>query len=88
MPGANELTLLPELLQSQNIVPEKHCFCFHINGLMQERHNSIANALELCLSCTNPSICQRMIWALLTLLDIILKQLMPTHDPVIHDFVC
>ena len=29
----------------------------HINGLVQERHNSIANALELRLSCTNPSIC-------------------------------
>ena len=28
----------------------------HFNGLMQERHNSIANALELCLSSTNPSI--------------------------------
>ena len=29
----------------------------HINGLIQERHNSIANALlELRLSCTNPSI--------------------------------
>ena len=27
----------------------------HINGLMQERHNSIANPLELYLSCTNPS---------------------------------
>ena len=27
----------------------------HINGLVQERHNSIANALELCLSCTQPS---------------------------------
>ena len=27
----------------------------HIGGLVQERHNSIANALELCLSCTNPS---------------------------------
>ena len=27
----------------------------HINGLVQERHNSIANALELCLSCANPS---------------------------------
>ena len=26
------------------------------NGLMQERHNSIANALELHFSCTNPSI--------------------------------
>ena len=28
----------------------------HCNGLMQERRNSIANALELRLSCTNPSI--------------------------------
>ena len=25
-----------------------------IDGLVQERHDSIANALELCLSCTNP----------------------------------
>ena len=29
---------------------------FHLDGLMQERRNSIANALELRLSCTNPSI--------------------------------
>ena len=28
-----------------------------IDRLMQETHNSIANALELHLSCTNPSIC-------------------------------
>ena len=28
----------------------------HIDGSMQERHNSIANALELHLSCINPSI--------------------------------
>ena len=27
----------------------------YIDGLMQERRNSIANALELRLSCTNPS---------------------------------
>ena len=26
-----------------------------INGLVQERRNSIADALELRLSCTNPS---------------------------------
>ena len=32
------------------------CLCLHIDGLMQERRNSIANALELCLCCTNPSI--------------------------------
>ena len=29
----------------------------YIDGLMQERRNSIANALELRLSCTKPSIC-------------------------------
>ena len=29
---------------------------FHIDGLVQERRNSIANALELRLSVTNPSI--------------------------------
>ena len=28
----------------------------YLNWLMQERLNSIANALELRLSCTNPSI--------------------------------
>ena len=30
----------------------------YINGLVQERHNSIVNALELRLSCTDPSICK------------------------------
>ena len=30
---------------------------YQIDGLMQERHNSIALAMELCLSCTNPSKC-------------------------------
>ena len=29
----------------------------YINELVQERRNSIANAQELRLSCTNPSIC-------------------------------
>ena len=32
----------------------------HIDGLVQKRHNSIANTLELCLSCTNPSIFSSM----------------------------
>ena len=30
--------------------------CLYIDGLMKERRNSIANALELHLPCTNPSI--------------------------------
>ena len=29
----------------------------YINGLVQERRNSRAIAMELCLSCTDPSIC-------------------------------
>ena len=29
----------------------------YIDGLVQERHNSIANTLQLCLSCINPLIC-------------------------------
>ena len=29
----------------------------HIDGLVQERRNSSALAMELRLSCTNPSIC-------------------------------
>ena len=33
---------------------------FHIDGLVQERRNSIANALELRLSCTNPSMWYRI----------------------------
>ena len=37
----------------------------YIDGLVQERRNSIANALELRFSCTNPSIClQPMIFAI------------------------
>ena len=35
-----------------NTITIKHYF----DGLMQERLNSIANVLELRLSCTNPSI--------------------------------
>ena len=35
-----------------------HLLWSYFNGLVQERRNSIANALELCLSCTNPLIYQ------------------------------
>ena len=33
-----------------------HSANYNIDGLVQERHNSSALAMELCLSCTNPSI--------------------------------
>ena len=49
---------------------EIHYSMHHIDGLMQERRNSIANALELRLSCNNPSIlselfimvCAELLW--------------------------
>ena len=37
--------------------PSVPCVIHYIDGLMQERRNSIANALELRLSWINPSIC-------------------------------
>ena len=43
----------------------------HIDGLVQERRNSIANALELRLYCTNPLICNKFVsweWLLFFLL--------------------
>ena len=40
--------------------PANNVTSFHVNGLVQERRNSIADALELRLSCNNPS----MSWGL------------------------
>ena len=39
----------------------------HIDGLVQERRNSIANTLELCLSCNNPSTCHYILRRLFSL---------------------
>ena len=41
----------------------------HIDGLVQERRNSTANALELHLSCTNPSILRCPIFKQVSRLD-------------------
>ena len=49
----------------KTLLSKKNLLCWnrwlvkhHIDGLVQERCNSIANTLELRLSCTNPLICQ------------------------------
>ena len=56
------------------------CFtCFDIDGLVQERRNSIANALELHLSCTNP-----WIWSLLFLHNSSSKMHAITHCWIIY----
>ena len=38
------------------IASYQHIFQHNLNGLVQEKRNSIANALELHLSCINPLI--------------------------------
>ena len=42
-----------QILSLELFKEKKRC----IDGFIQERRNSIVNALELRLSCTNPSIC-------------------------------
>ena len=45
-----------KVFNSINTVKAKYSLIqYKFDGLVQERHNSIANALELCVSCTNPS---------------------------------
>ena len=44
------------LANSEKFVLLKNIWIPHFDGLLQERHNSCALAMELCLSCTNPSI--------------------------------
>ena len=49
------------VLDKQECFPRRHrrstpFLHKHVDGLAQERRNSIANALEFRLSCTNPSI--------------------------------
>ena len=59
--------LIPPLAQHSSYTSKAHFtdkdyiyqhqdYGIHINVLVQERHNSIALAMELRLSCTNPSI--------------------------------
>ena len=45
-----------DLISHDSYVTSLYC-THYIDGLVQERRNSIALAMELRLSCTNPSIC-------------------------------
>ena len=61
-------TLLMVLIKPEKYAGQNHvhiwCETLYIDGLMQERCNSIANALELRLSCTDPSTCSTCIYKL------------------------
>ena len=50
--------MAPQQTQNKSGYHSFHNFCEFwntVDGLVQERHNSFVNALELCISCTNPS---------------------------------
>ena len=55
----------------------------HIDGLVQDCSNSIANALELLQSCTKPSI-----YASLGLRELTLGGLVKLHRPLDHHSAC
>ena len=48
----------------------------HIDGLVQERRNSSANALQLRLSCTNPVISAD---------QLLVKQLVQANTKALHE---
>ena len=60
---ADQIKSIMPVLQREQItsVPRLLALCgtlfWHIGGLVQERRNSITNALELRISCTDPSTC-------------------------------
>ena len=62
LPNGNKALPEPLLTYTQQdplaLIPENvhQNYIYHIDGLVQERHNFIANALELHLSCTDPLI--------------------------------
>ena len=45
----------------------------HIDGLVQERRNFIANALELRLSCINPLICSKCAVRIIVIITTVVK---------------
>ena len=55
----------------------------YFNGLVQERHNSSALAMELRLSCANPSICESIDFKFAS--DYLAKLALCSHKPI-NDF--
>ena len=53
----NQISCLPAIVQQLQQHDRQIDKTIHIDGLEQERRNSIAKALELRLSCTNPTTC-------------------------------
>ena len=53
----NQIEILSANIMATTI-QSKAILCAYFVGIVQERRNSIANAVELRLSCTNPSICE------------------------------
>ena len=60
----------------------------YFHGLVHERCNSIANALELCLSCTNPSICSHIhiLWWISLVRRCYLKNLVSYRVPFCRQY--
>ena len=65
-----------------NIILIDASSCYHFDGLVQERRNSSANALELRLFCTKPSI-QSYPESIID--TIVATQFRPPHNELVTD---
>ena len=61
--------------------------CIYFDGLVQERRNAIANALELRLSCTNPSICIIPIYMLSFSFDVLGFRMVMVTISVLNEYI-
>ena len=55
------ISKLVQLFSQSNIISKLQYFNLHIDGLVRDCSNSVANALGLPQSCTKPSICSSII---------------------------
>ena len=87
--GNGEMRMMTGVSQGREQISAKRWqwhWHFHIDGLVQERRHSIANALVLRLSCTNRSIC-----AMATVISVVCTMQMSFAymlKPLENKFVC
>ena len=58
-------------MKHENLVPRFNLYILHINSLVQDCRNAIANALELLPACTKPSSIRHTLWriAIMDMMD-------------------
>ena len=96
LPGADRTQVGP-MLAPWSLLSGHPCYWRRITGLVHERCNSSALAMELCLTCTNPSVhsndliacfnTRRFKWKVLLWNVLTMNALTLWHKPLVHDYI-